>query len=61
MSAGYLRLPEAAAYLSVSPWTLRAWIRRHLVKCYRPTSRLLLFKQDDLDAAMQRFASGGRQ
>jgi excisionase family DNA binding protein len=57
---GYIRLPPSAEYLGIAPRTLRAWVKRHLVKCYRPTSRLLLFRQADLDEAMQRFSTGGR-
>jgi len=55
----YLRLPGAAAYLGISPHTLRQWVYRRLIKVYRPTRRCLLFKQFDLDKAMAQFASGG--
>jgi len=57
-AVGYIRLNEAAAYLGVTPRTLRAWTARRLVPTYRPTCRLLLFRLPDLDAAMERFSTG---
>jgi len=59
MGAGFHRLQKAAQYLGISKRTLRTWVNRRLVKVYRPTRRILLFKKGDIDTAMERFASGG--
>lgn len=59
-SAGFVRLPSAARHCAIAPRTLRAWVHAGRVKCYRPTARCLLFKIADLEAAMGRFATGGR-
>jgi len=56
---GFVRLVPASQYLGISPRTLRSWTYRRLVKCYRPTCRLLLYRIPDLTSAMERFASGG--
>ena len=51
----FLRLPEQAAQLGIAPRTLRAWATRRLVPSYTPTKRLLLFKPDEVAAAVARF------
>ena len=41
---------EAAAYLSVSPFTLHRWTSKGLIPFYKPNGRLNYFKRDDLEA-----------
>ena len=56
----YLRAPEAAQYLNISLRTLRGWERRGIVRVIKPTRRCNLYRRTDLDAAMDRFAIGGK-
>jgi excisionase family DNA binding protein len=58
---GFVRIGEAAAYLDIGPSTLRRWVRQRIVRCYKPTCRLCLFRHQDLDDGMRRFASGVRE
>lgn len=55
MGGKFLRLPEAAARLGIKPRTLRTWARSRLIPSYAPTKRILLFKSDELSAAIERF------
>ena len=55
MTAAYLRPAEAAAYLSVSPRTLRDWQRQGRIPHYKPARKCCLFAIADLDRAMARF------
>lgn len=43
-----LDLLEAAPFLGVSPYTLRAWVRRRKIPFYR-CGRRIVFSQTDLD------------
>ena len=54
----FLRLPEQAERLGIAPRTLRAWATRRLVPSYCPTKRLLLFKPEEVAAAVARFRRG---
>lgn len=50
----YLRISEAAAYLGVSPNTLRNWENAGKVVAVRhPVNGYRLFKRKDLDALLQ--------
>ena len=52
---GYIRKADAAKYLGVSIRTLTEWMRNRIVPYYKLSHRVCLFKQADLDAAMDRF------
>jgi len=54
-SLGYLRKTDAAVYLGISPRTLSNWMRMRIVAYVKPARRVLLFRKNDLDAAMERF------
>lgn len=56
-SDGYIRIKDAAGYLSIAVRTLRAWVKDGRLVAYKPTERILLFKRSDLDAVMQSFAT----
>lgn len=45
---GRLSVPEAAAFLGISPATLRAWIRQRRVAFYR-LGRRVVFDRTDLE------------
>ena len=60
VGAGYLRTKEASTYLSVSVRTIRSWTQRRILAAYKPTKRLTLYRAADLDVAMQRFRTGGK-
>lgn len=53
MTAGYLPLNAAAAYLSRSP----RWLRRRLdqIPHYRPPEGQILFKAADIEGYLERF------
>ena len=50
----YLRVPEAQRYLHISRRTLLRWVKGHKIPTIKATRRLLLFKRQDLDAALER-------
>lgn len=51
----YLRISEAAAFLGVSPNTLRNWVDTGKVIAIRhPISGYRLFKQSDLDSLLKK-------
>ena len=51
----YMTIKEAAAYLGVSPNTLRAWGDRGEVKEYRnPANNYRLFRRTDLDRFLKK-------
>ena len=56
---GFTKIKGIAAHLAKSERTIRSWVRRRLLPCYRPTPRTLLFKISECDAAMRKFRSGG--
>jgi excisionase family DNA binding protein len=56
---GWLKIKPAAEYVSVSPRTLRKWLRRGL-KHSRVGGSILL-KVDDLDAYVERFSESSDQ
>lgn len=51
----YFRRRPAADYLGVSLGTLDIYIKRRIVPCIRPSSRVVLIRRGDLDAALDRF------
>lgn len=57
MTAGYLTLPEASAYLHVPTSTLRGWARTKGLPYHKP-GKELLFRAKDLDAWMNRYRKG---
>ena len=51
----YLRIGEAAAYLGVSPNTLRNWSRTGKIGSYRnPMNGYRLFSKPDLESLLRR-------
>ncbi len=56
----YMLISEAAAYLGVSPTTLRNWERRRKLTTYRhPINRYRLYRKSDLEAILGRIATSG--
>jgi excisionase family DNA binding protein len=50
----YLRISGAAAYLGVSPNTLRNWVNAGKIAAFRhPVNDYRLFKREDLDALLK--------
>ncbi len=57
----YLRISEAAAYLGVSPNTLRNWVNAEKVVAIRhPVNGYRLFKQIDLDFLLKQVAAASK-
>lgn len=57
----YLRISEAAAYLGVSPNTLRNWVNAEKVVAIRhPVNGYRLFKQVDLDSLLKQVAAASK-
>lgn len=54
IASPYLRVPEAQRYLHISKRTLLRWVKGHKIPTIKATRRLLLFKRQDLDAALER-------
>ncbi len=52
---GYLRKADAAKYLNVSIRTLTEWMQKRIVPYAKLSHRVCLFRQADLDTAMNRF------
>jgi hypothetical protein len=52
---GYLRKGDAARYLNISIRTLTDWMRRGIVAYMKLSWKVCLFRQADLDAAMNRY------
>lgn len=52
---GYLRRREAARYLGISIYTLRDLQRRRMIPFIKLGSRLVLFRKQDLDKALDRY------
>ena len=57
ITPGYLKLPEAAAYLRSKPGTLRKWIKTKRLPYHKP-GKALLFRVKELDAWMNRYRKG---
>jgi len=55
VSPAYLRKADAARYLSISIRTLTEWMQKRIVPYIKLSHRVCLFRQADLDAAMNRF------
>ena len=53
--AGYLRKGDEARYLNISIRTLTEWMRRGVVAYIKLSRKVCLFRQADLDAAMERY------
>ena len=45
-----LPFKEAAKYLSISPSYLYKLVSKRLVKCYKPSGKILYFRVEDLNA-----------
>ncbi|MFO0881529.1 MAG: MerR family DNA-binding transcriptional regulator [Gemmataceae bacterium] len=64
---GYLRIQEAAAFLGVSPNTLRNWGREDKITEFRhPVNNYRLYRLSDLESILQQVTrpprkAGGRQ
>jgi excisionase family DNA binding protein len=57
----YLRVGDAAAYLGISPNTLRNWSRAGRIKTHRnPINGYRLFKKADLETLLLRIKSSVR-
>lgn len=52
---GYLRKADAARYLNISIRTLTDWMQRGTVAYMKLSRKVCLFRQADLDAAMDRY------
>jgi excisionase family DNA binding protein len=52
---GYGREKDAAAYLSVSPRTIRYMVKRRQIPAYQISRGLTLYKYSDLDEALKRY------
>jgi MerR family transcriptional regulator, copper efflux regulator len=58
----YLRISEAAAYLGVSPNTLRNWVNAEKIVAVRhPVNAYRLFKREDLDAVLKKVAAARKK
>jgi MerR family copper efflux transcriptional regulator len=58
----YLRISEAAAYLGVSPNTLRNWVNAGKIDAVRhPVNDYRLFKREDLDVLLKSVAEAARK
>jgi excisionase family DNA binding protein len=49
----FIRRKQAAKYLGVSERTLATWMRRRVVPFTRMSRRVVLFRPDDLDKAVE--------
>jgi len=45
---------QAADYLHQKPRTIRLWRNRRGLPCFKPTSKVTLFRRADLDAWLER-------
>ena len=54
-TTGYMRRQEAADYLRVTTRTLANWQTEGIVPFIKVKRRVVLFRRQDLDAALQRF------
>jgi DNA-binding transcriptional MerR regulator len=59
--SGYLRIQEAAAFLGVSPNTLRNWGREDKIPEFRhPVNNYRLYRRGDLEELLRRITRPGR-
>ena len=56
---GFVTINIIADHFGKSVRTIRYWMGRRLIPCYKPTDRTLLFKISECDAAMMKFRAGG--
>lgn len=56
---GYLRIGEAAKYLSIDRSTLRSWCHQYSIPFYPINNRCTLIKKSDIDSVMDRFKVSG--
>ena len=57
----FLTVKQAAAFLGVSPNTVRNWDRNDKIPVYRhPLSQYRLFKREDLERLLQQVEKSGR-
>ena len=58
----FLRISEAAAYLGVSPNTLRNWVNAGKIAAVRhPVNDYRLFKREVLDAVLKKVAAASKK
>lgn len=58
----YLRISEAAAYLGVSPNTLRNWVNAGKIAAIRhPVNDYRLFQKEDLDLLLKSVAEAAKK
>ena len=58
----FLRISDAAAYLGVSPNTLRNWVNAGKIAAIRhPLNDYRLFKRDDLDVVLKQVANASKE
>ena len=58
----YFRISDAAAYLGVSPNTLRNWVNAGKVAAIRhPVNDYRLFKREDLDVLLKQVAVASKK
>ena len=58
----FLRISDAAAYLGVSPNTLRNWVNAGKISAIRhPLNDYRLFKRDDLDEVLKQVANASKE
>jgi len=58
----YLRISEAAAYLGVSPNTLRNWVNAGKIAAIRhPVNDYRLFKKVDLEVLLKQVAAASKK
>jgi MerR family copper efflux transcriptional regulator len=58
----FLRISDAAAYLGVSPNTLRNWVNAGKIGAIRhPLNDYRLFKRDDLDEVLKQVANASKE
>ena len=51
--AGYMNSAQAARYIGgISEDTLRVWVNDGVIPAYRPGGKVLLFRREDIDAAL---------
>ena len=52
-TAGYMNSAQAARYIGgITEDTLRVWVNDGIIPAYRPGGKVLLFRREDIDAAL---------